>query len=370
MANSKQDAYLGFIDISHSQSRFDGSKAKAAGLAGVIARTSDGMSQDERFLTFLKEGARNGLLLGVYHFCRPLASSGARRDPGNQARFFISTAREAVTALGRPLDLPLMGDVETYWEFRKVTLQPLDGDVFAAWLKVFFQVLEDEGGDLVGPGARVPNIYTNRNFWKAHVGLANGFGRYGFVAARFVGSQTPPSNVAKWRDFAFSVTPSVPDVLPGMDHWDGWQFSAQGNRFAHEVGVDLGIEIPPALGGPRHPDVDCDLFLASSIQKWTGQTGPGPGPGPHPVTPVTINTTEQLVNQLPDINPGDTGDHVKRVQALLSVAGFNPGALDGVYTTDPNSPTLKAIKAFQAAKGLAQDGNVGTKQTWPALLGL
>ena len=72
MANSKNDDYLGFIDISHNQQKFDGSVAKSAGLTGVIARTSDGMSDDNRFLTFLKEGARAGLLLGVYHFCRPV----------------------------------------------------------------------------------------------------------------------------------------------------------------------------------------------------------------------------------------------------------------------------------------------------------
>lgn len=370
MANSKNDAYLGFIDISHNQQTFDATVAKRAGLSGVIARTSDGMSQDRRVVAFLKEGARAGLLLGVYHFCRPLARSGERRDPTNQARFFLSATRAVVEALGRPLDLPLMGDVETYWIFQGVTGTPIPGAEFAAWLKVFFQVVEQEGRDLVAPGARVPNIYTNLNFWKAHVANATGFGRFGFVAARFVGSQPPPSNVAQWRDFAFRVTPSVPDLLPGMDQWDGWQFSAQGNRFAHEVGVDLGIEVPLPSGGTRHPDVDCDLFLAASIQQWTGQTGPGPGTGRGPITPLTFDTTEQIVNQLPVINPGDTGDHVKRVQALLLVAGFNPGALDGVYTTDPNSPTRKAIVAFQQAKGLAQDGNVGTKQTWPALLGL
>ena len=203
MANSKTDDYVAFIDISHNQQKFDGSVAKNAGLTGVIARTSDGMSEDQRFLTFLKEGARNGLLLGVYHFCRPLASSGERRDPTNQARFFLNTARSAVNAIGRPLDLPLMGDVETYWVFKNVTLTPLPGADFARWLQEFFQVVEREGSDLVGPGASVPNIYTNLNFWTSSVANASGFGRFGFVAARFVGSQTPPSNAAEWRDFAF-----------------------------------------------------------------------------------------------------------------------------------------------------------------------
>ena len=230
--------------------------------------------------------------------------------------------------------------------------------------------MEQEGSDLVRPGASVPNIYTNLNFWTSNVGNATGFGRFGFVAARFVGSQTPPSNVAQWRDFAFRTTPSVPDLLPGMDHWDGWQFSAIGNRFAHEVGHRPRHRDPTLAGRARGTRTS----TATSSSHRPSSDGPGrhgPGPVVHPPpTPLRFDTTEQIVNQLPDINPGDTGDHVKRVQALLLVAGFNPGALDGSYTTDPNSPTRKAIVAFQQANGLAPDGNVGAKQTWPALLGL
>jgi peptidoglycan hydrolase-like protein with peptidoglycan-binding domain len=41
-----------------------------------------------------------------------------------------------------------------------------------------------------------------------------------------------------------------------------------------------------------------------------------------------------------------------------------------VYTDSPDSPTRTAIIAFQAARGLTQDGNVGIQETWPALLGL
>jgi peptidoglycan hydrolase-like protein with peptidoglycan-binding domain len=104
-----------------------------------------------------------------------------------------------------------------------------------------------------------------------------------------------------------------------------------------------------------------------------GNPPTGPGGTPPPVTPATIptdNATEVLVQALPEVKPGDQGDHVKRVQALLLAAGLSPGDIDGAYGLSPTSPTRAAIVAFQASKGLTQDGNVGVKETWPALLGL
>ncbi len=76
------------------------------------------------------------------------------------------------------------------------------------------------------------------------------------------------------------------------------------------------------------------------------------------------------MNSLPDLKPGARSDHVKRAQALLLAAGFDPGALDGIYTTAVNGPTRLAVQAFQASRGLVQDANIGVKQTWPALLGV
>jgi peptidoglycan hydrolase-like protein with peptidoglycan-binding domain len=103
-------------------------------------------------------------------------------------------------------------------------------------------------------------------------------------------------------------------------------------------------------------------------QLLAGQVPVQPVP-PTPVTPTT-EPTEALVQSLPDVKPGDQGDQVKRVQALLLAAGFAPGDIDGIYTASDTSPTKSALIAFQAARGLTQDGNVGIKETWPALLGL
>jgi Putative peptidoglycan binding domain len=126
------------------------------------------------------------------------------------------------------------------------------------------------------------------------------------------------------------------------------------------------------------PDTPLGFVLQLANQLLAGQVPvqpvtPTPTPTPTPITPntnPTANPTEVLVQSLPNVTAGDQGDQVKRVQALLVAAGFAPGDIDGVYTDSPDSPTRTAIIAFQAARGLTQDGNVGIQETWPALLGL
>ena len=55
--------------------------------------------------------------------------------------------------------------------------------------------------------------------------------------------------------------------------------------------------------------------------------------------------------------PHMQGPMVKRIQRALKAAGFNPGDIDG----DFGDVTHAAVLAFQVAKGLVPDGEVGTK---------
>jgi GH25 family lysozyme M1 (1,4-beta-N-acetylmuramidase) len=365
VANAASDEYLSFIDISEAQGTFKGPIAAAAHVTGVIIRSSDGKKVDRQFLRFLGEAARSQLLVGVYHFIRPL-STGATA----QARLWLQTVRQGVQTIGRPLDLPLMADVEKYWRTKKGQA-PLAGDQLAAWLKEFLSVAESEGADLVVPGAAIPNIYSGAGFWQQFVANDATFGRHGLVLARYPGQRTvtaangkqhfedtpPPADARSWAHFAWNIKadPS-PKIIPGFARWDAWQFSADGNHAGASVGVGSDA-------------VDCNIFEADSVRRWTGGVAPTPVAPPQP--PPAPDTTEAIVKQLPDTRPGARGDHVKRIQALLLAAGFDPGTIDGIYTAnDPNGPTFKAIVAFQTAHNLKPDGNVGIKQTWPALLGL
>jgi putative chitinase len=68
---------------------------------------------------------------------------------------------------------------------------------------------------------------------------------------------------------------------------------------------------------------------------------------------------EQVLSTL---RHGNEGDLVERLQRALEAKGFSPGSPDG----DFGPATETAVKAFQAANGLGDDGVVGT-DTWAAL---
>lgn len=67
---------------------------------------------------------------------------------------------------------------------------------------------------------------------------------------------------------------------------------------------------------------------------------------------------------LDTLRNGSKSDNVKALQILLNGLGYSCGTADG----DFGSKTLTAVKNFQKAKGLKQDGVVGAK-TWAAILG-
>lgn len=60
---------------------------------------------------------------------------------------------------------------------------------------------------------------------------------------------------------------------------------------------------------------------------------------------------------------GSKGTQVKVLQWLLNLNGYDAGKVDGIF----GSNTLKALKAYQKAKGLEADGVAG-KKTWTKIL--
>lgn len=70
----------------------------------------------------------------------------------------------------------------------------------------------------------------------------------------------------------------------------------------------------------------------------------------------TSSSIPKSISQLLPIGQDSKNkEAVKQIQAALK--GFYKGEIDGIF--GPN--TLKAVKAFQTAKGLTSDGIVGTK---------
>lgn len=73
---------------------------------------------------------------------------------------------------------------------------------------------------------------------------------------------------------------------------------------------------------------------------------------------------EQVVPvSAPLLKVGSSGSSVRKLQILLNGLGYDCGKVDGDFGTK----TEKAVKAFQKANGLDDDGEVG-KNTWEKLL--
>jgi len=84
-------------------------------------------------------------------------------------------------------------------------------------------------------------------------------------------------------------------------------------------------------------------------------------------TPVKLTTgggASKVSISLDTLKNGSKGNSVKALQTLLNGYGYNCGEVDG----EIGVKTVGAVKKFQKAKSLTQDGIVGAK-TWAALLG-
>jgi lysozyme len=77
------------VDLSHHNGAVDLQKAKAAGIAGVIHKATQGLTYvDPMFAANRQKASDAGLLFGAYHF-------GTGDDGGAQADFFLQTVQPA-----------------------------------------------------------------------------------------------------------------------------------------------------------------------------------------------------------------------------------------------------------------------------------
>lgn len=77
-----------------------------------------------------------------------------------------------------------------------------------------------------------------------------------------------------------------------------------------------------------------------------------------PATPTPnayVRVTERPDGEYFTLEQGMMGEPVKKLQRALKNAGYYDGVIDGYYGED----TVKAVKRYQASKGLKQDGKAG-----------
>jgi hypothetical protein len=113
----------------------------------------------------------------------------------------------------------------------------------------------------------------------------------------------------------------------------------------------------------NHVDLNVYRGSLADLAKLTAAPAPPAPPKPPPPNP-TPTWTEMLVNILPTLRRGSTGTAVRRLQALLNVAGQRLGE-DG----DFGPLTDRAVRAEQSQAHIAVDGIVGP-HTWAKLLGV
>ena len=116
--------------------------------------------------------------------------------------------------------------------------------------------------------------------------------------------------------------------------------------------VNLGPWTAPVLVQYQVTSIDWDYFNgdAAGLEAFWGATAP------------VTSWTETLVNELPTLSAGSSGEDVRTLQGLL-VARGRYVSVDGAF----GPATKAAVTAFQSGAGLAADGIAG-KDTWTALL--
>lgn len=171
--------------------------------------------------------------------------------------------------------------------------------------------------------------------------------------------------------------PGVDDVLPDC--------RARIVQFVDEVCGYLGRTVPvyghretQAPGYTQCPGdelmdwIDAGMPLDKPVEPENKPENKPDKPDPAPPKPPPpsggVSWTDEIVDNLPQLEPGDTGTDVKRLQGLLAANGSAPTdtkPIDGDY----GPATEKAVKAFQKRATPDDVDGVCGRRTWTALLG-
>ncbi|MGH3241897.1 MAG: peptidoglycan-binding protein, partial [Spirillospora sp.] len=156
--------------------------------------------------------------------------------------------------------------------------------------------------------------------------------------------------VGRWHS---GTTASVNQAKPGDIVFFDWGATNNVGAIDH-VGV-----VEKVLGGGRLQTIEANTGDAvkrrvrnSSVIAGYGRPAYGGG-----------NWTEDMVKKLPELNKGDSGEHVQSLQGLLMARSHPEIKMSGSF----DDATEKAVKAVQKWGGVDADGIVGPK-TWPVLL--
>lgn len=148
------------------------------------------------------------------------------------------------------------------------------------------------------------------------------------------GSNFTCSDVPRAREMVRRTYLAAVELFAQICTEHGWDPLEDGVIISHREGYERGIA--SNHGDPEH--------------LWRG-LGMG----------YTMDTFRKDVAKMMDnvnaLRPGDRGENVRQLQGILRLAGYYDGKLDGSY----GPKTTGAVRAFQAANGLEEDGIAGPK---------
>jgi hypothetical protein len=265
------------------------------------------------------------------------------------------------------------------------------GTAFPAVEKVCLHTTESTGWPAYGGGASAPHLTCRADFdlrrlrWRQHFSC--------LVNSRAL--RNPPGGVQTNHDGVLQVEIVGTCDRERVVQWEGrylcsWQMPEWVLRdlgeFLAWVHAEHGVPLVAPLRWPAYGSGDSARMSGHTFNGFRGVLGhlhvpenthgdpgdidiealleaAGADPAPPPPPAPRPAPMEALVRQMPVLSPGDRGEDVQTVQALLLARGRNPGAMDGVY----GPRTADQVKAAQRAANLAADGVVGSR-TWPVLL--
>lgn len=213
------------VDVSEAQSPINWKAHKAAGFTSVIVRCGEGFADDSRYVVHARGAHAVGLPVIAYHF------ANFAQDPVLQAEHSVAFVR----ATGVPV-VRAMIDLESASAPQPIPHTWLDG-----YFRVFDQAFDNPCG-----------VATAAYWWNPHVPEPWRYAERPFILSQWpTPTVTPPSDPAKWAEWAYARVPAGPHWLSGIPDSSiaGWQFSA--------IGVVAGIPVPEV--------VDCDLIFDPTL---------------------------------------------------------------------------------------------------------
>lgn len=96
--------------------------------------------------------------------------------------------------------------------------------------------------------------------------------------------------------------------------------------------------------------------VPQAVQEWIGKNGAPAAPAAKKEKPAAAPAAD-VNDDGGDLNPGDTGPRVEKLQAALKEKGHYAGDVNGSF----DDATGEAVKAFKSANGLAADTKAGGK---------